>query len=164
MRNDNAKSIALGGVFAALAVVVMCLGGIVPIATYACPVLCMLIGGVLLRICGARIAWVWYGAVAVLSLLLCADKEAAIVFAVLGYYPILKLRWNAVRFAIVWKLLYFNATVIVLYTGLLYLIGMSYLLSEFYEFGFVGLFSVLLLGNLTFWLLDKLLDRINSRC
>lgn len=163
MRNDNAKSIALGGVFAALAVVIMCLGGIVPIATYACPALCMLVGGVLLRICGARVTWAWYGAVAVLSLLLCADKEPAIVFAILGYYPILKLRWNTVRFAIIWKLLYFNATVIVLYTGLLYLMGMSHLLSEFYEFGLVGLVAMILLGNLTFWLIDKLLDRINSR-
>ena len=41
-----------------------------------------------LKTCGVRIAWAWYGAVAILSLLLAPDKEAAAVFAFLGYYPI----------------------------------------------------------------------------
>ena len=35
-------------------------------------------------------AWAWYGAVSILSLLLGPDKEAAAIFLALGYYPILK--------------------------------------------------------------------------
>lgn len=163
MKIENIRSIALGGVFSALAVVIMCLGGIVPMATYVCPVLCMMVGGVLVRICGTKITWSWYGAVALLSILLCADKEAAIVFLILGYYPIIKIKLNNARFAILWKLLYFNTTVIIFYTGLLHLIGMADILVEFTEFGIIGLVIMLVLGNLTFWLLDKLLDRIGGR-
>ena len=75
---------------AAAAVVLMSIGTIIPIATYAAPVLCMMVGQMVLKLCGSRIAWAWYGAVTVLSLLLAPDKEAAAVFAVLGYYPVVK--------------------------------------------------------------------------
>ena len=40
MGRNGAKSVALGGVMAALAVVIMCMGGIIPLATYVCPMLC----------------------------------------------------------------------------------------------------------------------------
>lgn len=153
----------MGGVLAALAIVIMCLGSIVPIATYACPALCMLVGGILLRVCGPKITWAWYGVVAILSLLLCADMESAITFVIFGYYPILRPRLNRFRLSILWKLLYFNIIVLVLYTVLLRLMGMAHLLEEFKEAGFVGLTVMLLLGNLTFWLLDKLLGRFCDR-
>lgn len=163
MRNSDVKKVALGGVLAALAVVIMCMGGFVPIATYVCPVLCILIGGVMLRICGRRAAWAWYGSVAALSLLLTADKEATIVFVIFGYYPIIKTRLDTFRFKTVWKLLYFNAVIATVYSGLLYLMGMAHLLADFLEFGITGLVVMLILGNLTFWLLDRLLGRINNR-
>ena len=74
---------------AALAVVIMCMGGIIPMATYVCPMLCSLLLAVVLRLTGRRIAWAWYAAVSLLSLLLGPDKEAAAVFVFLGYYPII---------------------------------------------------------------------------
>ena len=40
MRNTNAKAMALGGVLGALALVIMCMGGLIPFATYVCPMLC----------------------------------------------------------------------------------------------------------------------------
>ena len=80
----------MGGVFAALAVVIMNLGGLIPMATYVCPTLCMVILSFVHMACGRRIAWSWYAAVSILSLLMSPDKEAAAVFAFLGYYPILK--------------------------------------------------------------------------
>ena len=61
---------ALGGVMAALAVVIMSMGTLIPIATYSCPVLCALLLQLVLKTCGSRIAWAWYGAVTILSLLL----------------------------------------------------------------------------------------------
>ena len=81
----NSKQMALGGIFAALAVVIMNLGGLIPIATYVCPALCMVLLSLVHRACGGRVAWAWYGAVAILSLLLSPDKEASAVFAFLGY-------------------------------------------------------------------------------
>ena len=71
----------MGGVFAALAVVIMNLGGLIPMATYVCPTLCMVILSFVHMACGRRIAWSWYAAVSILSLLMSPDKEAAAVFA-----------------------------------------------------------------------------------
>ena len=89
-RNSPAGNVALGGILAALAVVIMAMGPLLPVATYVCPMLCALLLQVVLKTCGSRIAWAWYGAVALLSLLLAPDKEAAVVFTFLGYYPIVK--------------------------------------------------------------------------
>ena len=74
MKRNAARTIALGGVMAALAVTVMSMGGLIPVATYVSPVLCMLMLNLVIRLCGVRIAWAGYGAVALLSLLLSADK------------------------------------------------------------------------------------------
>ena len=43
MRNGSAKKIALSGMLAALAMVIMCMGGLIPVATYVCPMLCCVI-------------------------------------------------------------------------------------------------------------------------
>ena len=89
MRNSSRK-IAFGGMMAALATVIMSLGGLIPVATFVCPMFCMLILAFVTGMCGRRIGWAWYGAVSVLSLLLGPDKEAAAVFVFLGFYPIVK--------------------------------------------------------------------------
>ena len=43
MRRIAAKQVAFGGMMAALALVIMGLGGLIPVATYVCPMLCMLL-------------------------------------------------------------------------------------------------------------------------
>lgn len=159
MRNDSAKKIALSGMLAALAMVIMSLGGMIPVATYVCPVLCMVLGCFVLRICGKRYAWTWYGAVSLLSLLLSPDKEAAAVYVFLGYYPIIKTVFDNSKLSIVWKLLYFNSAVFVLYGMLIYLFGLDQLYAEFTAAGIAGLCLLLLLGNVTFFLLDRVLRK-----
>lgn len=149
--------VALGGVLAALAIVVMTLGGMIPFATYVCPVLCSLLLFLVLRFCGERIGWAWYFAVMILSLLLGPDKEAAAVFAALGYYPILKPKVDRSRFRFLWKVLLFNAVTLLLYVSLIYLFGMQYIATEFQELGHIGLIIMAVLGNVTFFMLDKAL-------
>lgn len=88
---SKSGKIALGGLLTALGVVLMFLTGLIPIGTYALPA----IAGVLLIVAvieiGANWAWMIYAAVAVLSLLFAADKEAALLFVLFfGYYPVLK--------------------------------------------------------------------------
>ena len=90
MRRGEARVIAFGGMMAALAMTIMCVGGLIPIATFTCPVMSMLILAYVTKICGKRIGWAWYGAVAILGLMLAPDKEAAAVFAFIGFYPIVK--------------------------------------------------------------------------
>ena len=158
-RRTPASRIALGGVLAALAVVIMSLGGLIPVMTYVSPMLCALLLKIVLELCGVRIAWAWYGAVALLSALLSADKEAAAVFIFLGYYPIVKPKLDGLRFPWLWKLVLFNVSVGVMYFLLLQLFGMAQLRAEFEEFSTVMLTVMLLMGNVTFFLLDRLLRR-----
>lgn len=156
----TSKDVALGGMMAALAIVIMCLGGLIPVATFVCPMLCMLLLVVVLRTCGRRIAWAWYGAVSILSVLLSPDKEAAAVFLFLGYYPIIKPDMDRMRLKWLWKLLLFNGAVLLMYWLLMGIFGMSQISAEFEELGTVLTIIMLLLGNLIFFLLDRLLDRL----
>lgn len=156
-RNTPASAIALGGVMAALAVVIMSFGGLIPVATYVSPMLCALLLQLVLKTCQERIAWAWYGAVALLSCLLSPDKEAAAVFVFLGYYPIVKPKLDNRKGKWLWKGLLFNISVGVMYFLLLKVLGMDELSAEFADMGFWMLAVLLILGNVTFFLLDRLL-------
>ena len=144
---------------AALAVVFMALGGMIPIATFVCPMMCMLLLRFVLSACGKRIAWAWYGAVALLGVLLGPDKEAAILFVALGYYPILKPRLDRMKGGLVLKILLFNGVVLALYGMVLHLLGMTEILAEYAEMGMIMTAVTLVLGNVTFFLMDDLLGR-----
>lgn len=156
-RKTPASRMALGGMLAALAVVIMSLGGLIPVATYVSPMLCAVLLQMVLLSCGARVAWAWYGAVALLAALLSPDKEAAAVFVFLGYYPIVKPKLDRTRPAWLWKGVLFNCSIGVMYFLLLRLLGMAELGEEFAEFGIVMLLVLLAMGNVTFFLLDRLL-------
>lgn len=155
----SAKNVAFGGIMAALALVVMCMGSLIPVATYVCPVLCMLILQVVLKSCGSRIGWAWYGAVAILSLLMAPDKEAAAVFTFLGYYPILKPWLDKRKGKWLLKALLFNIVILAMYWLLINLFGMAQLASEFTELGIIMTVVMLVMGNVTFFLVDQILGR-----
>lgn len=159
----KAYPVALGGVLAALAIVIMTLGGLIPIATYVCPMLCSLMLLAVKLSCGDRIGWAWYGAVSILSLLLSPDKEAAAVFVVLGYYPIIQPKMEKLPLQFVWKLLLFNIASAMLYAALLFVFGMEQLVAEFQELGIVGLVITLILGNICFFLLDRVLHKLQYK-
>ena len=154
---------ALGGMLAALAVVMMSLGTVIPVATYVCPMLCALLLQGVLKTCGSRVAWAGYGAVALLSVLLAPDKEAAGVFVFLGYYPIVKPALDRKKGKWLWKGLLFNGSVCLLYFLLLRLLGLKQLTQEWSDMS-VGMLAVLLvLGNVTFFLMDRLLGMGRKR-
>ena len=163
MRNSIAKRIALGGVLAALAVVIMCLGGMIPLATFICPMLCAIIQYVVLRCCGQRVAWAWFGAVALLSLLLGPDKEAALVFCLIGCYPNLKPLFEKSKLRLLYKVLFFNAAVALLYGLVIKLLGLDVIIAEYEELGTIGMIIMLLLGNVCFFLLDRLLTILSRK-
>lgn len=148
---------ALGGVLAALAVVSMSLGGLIPIMTYVTPLLGALVLEAVRLICGERFAWAWFGAVGLLGFFLSPDREAAALFLFVGYYPILRPRLEKKKLPWLWKGLFFNVSIAVMYWLLLKLMGMDALEQEFRAMGTVMLMVTLALGNLVFFLLDKLL-------
>jgi len=158
----SSKQMAMGGVFAALAVVIMNLGGLIPVATYTNPVLCMLLLKFVLITCGKRIAWAWYAAVAILGMLMSPDKEAAAVFLFLGYYPILKPKLESMKGKWIWKLLLFNVSMVALYSILIRLMGVEAVMGE-EELGKILLLALLLMGNVTFIALDRLLTILEIR-
>ena len=157
-RRNSAAPVALGGVLAALAVVVMCMGTMIPVATFVCPMVCICLLAVVLRSCDEKIAWAWYGAVAVLSLLLAPDKEAAAVFAFLGYYPIVKPKMEKLPISWLWKCLLFNVSVLVMYCILLYVFGMNEIAEDYAELGLVMTIAMLVMGNVTFFMMDYILS------
>lgn len=159
MRRFSAKPVALGGVLAALALVLMCFVGLIPVATYICPMLCILICAVVLQYCGRRIAWAWYGAVAILALLLGPDLEAKILFLALGYYPLILPVFQKLRPQRLWKHLYFNAVILLVYSALFYVMGIDELLAEFQEVGAIGLGLLLIGANALFCILDMVLTQ-----
>jgi hypothetical protein len=166
MRHNSAKNVALGGVMAALAVVVMCMGTLIPVATFICPMVCMILLTVVKKQAENRTAWAWYGAVSILSVLLAPDKEAAAVFVFLGYYPIIKPWMDKRKLSFLWKLVLFNAAILVMYILLIHLFGLTSISEDFQELGTVMTVVTLILGNITLFLFDfnlTLLDKKSRR-
>ena len=144
---------------AAAAVVIMCLGTLIPVATFVCPMLCILLAKVVLDRCGDKVTVAWYVAVSLLCLLLAPDKEAAAVFTALGYYPVLKPKMERLPLRWLWKLLLFNAVTLVLYWLLMHIFGMAQILAEFREMGIIMTIVTLILGNICFFLMDVVLSK-----
>lgn len=87
----TSMKVSLGGVVAALSLVLMFLTSIIPFGTYAFPCFAGIILILLVFNLGYRWAATVYFVTAVLSFLLLTDKEAALYYtAFLGFYPILK--------------------------------------------------------------------------
>ena len=157
------KRLALCGVLAGLCTALMCLGGILPGATYCAPLLASLVLIPAREECGAKPAWLLFAASALLSLILSADKEAAVLFLALGYYPLVKAALDAVRprlLSRLCKLAFFNAAVMAAYALLLFVLLSDALRAELGAMGTALLLALLLGGNVVFLLYDKLLSRL----
>ena len=122
---SKAYCVALGGMMTAAALVVMNLGSLIPLNTYICPVLCILITPLVLNACGSRIGWCYYGAVALLSLMLAPDREAALVYGLLGYYPMVKPWLDRRPASILWKLALFTGVGGLVYWLTVFVLGIS---------------------------------------
>lgn len=162
-KKTPAGQMALGGVLGALAVVIMSLGTLIPVMTYVCPMACALLLEVVRLTCGQRVAWAWYGAVAILGLLLSPDKEAAALYAFIGYYPIVKPKLDGKKLSWLFKGVLFNGSIVLMYFFLLRILGMEAPAEEFRELGGIMLAVLLLLGNVTFFLLDRLLSKLAQK-
>jgi hypothetical protein len=157
--HTTVRSTAMGGVTAALAVVIMCLGGLIPLATFVCPMLCILLLQFIFKTFGGRIGWAWYGTVALLSMLMGPDKEGSALFLFLGFYPLVKPKLERLPLPWLWKGILFNVAILLMYWLLIHLFGMAALAQEFREMGMILLILTLAMGNITFFLLDKILTR-----
>lgn len=163
MSHKNSTQVALGGLSAALCLVIMLGTVLIPFATYAAPALA---GIALIPIAlelGLPVAGITYVAVALLSLLMVPDREAALMFiAFFGYYPVLKFKLDRLKFKllrILLKLAVFNASILAGYFVVIYIFGLYYLMDEL-----TGGFGWLLLGvgNLCFPIYELALRNITA--
>ena len=159
-KRGAAARMALCGVLAALAVALMFLGGTVPFASIACPVLASLVLIPVYCECGWKWGLLWYAAVAALAALLAPEKEAAVLFVFFGYYPMLRkligrLRVRAAAWAV--KL---NAAVFAAYGLMLYVFHLTAVMEDFAGMGKAMLAVLLVLANVTFVIYDVLIARL----
>lgn len=158
-RQQSAK-IAFCGLMTALSVVLMLSGGLIPVATYCTP---MMAGALLLPILiefGKKGAWTSYAAVALITLLMGVDKEAAFFYLFLGYYPIVK--WDIDRIArkplrLAVKLLVINGAIALMYAVLGLVLNMDALVEEFTQMGAVLLAAFVVMLNACMLLYDRLM-------
>ncbi|MBQ6959740.1 MAG: hypothetical protein IJP78_02045 [Clostridia bacterium] len=156
-------TVAFCGMAAALSAVIMLIGGVIPAATYAVPMLC---GALLLPILielGKTAAWATFFSVAFLALILGFDKEAAFFYLFIGYYPIVKWPLDKIRpkwKRILCKGLLFTCAIGLMY-GLLYLLfPMEAMIQEFRDMGvFLSVGFVIAYVGCMF-LYDRLLVRL----
>lgn len=164
MRKET-HELALAGMLAALATALLCLGGIVPLATYAAPVLASAALLPAREECRSSYAWGCWAVSAALGLLLSGDKEAALLYAFLGWYPLLKpkldaLRPRALRAAA--KLLICVAAVGSMYALALFVLKLDALAREFAATSAALLWVTVLLGIAVFFVYDIALERFQT--
>ena len=156
----TSKRIALTGMLCALAVVIMMMGGLIPLATFCCPAFAALVLVPIFVECGEKFSWAAYISIALLGLMLCPDKEAALLFVFIGYYPILRWRLDQLRsrlLRVVAKLGVFNLAVLAMYALSILVLQMDQILREYQEMGLALTVACLLVGNVTLLLYDRLI-------
>ena len=156
----KSKRMALCGVLCALGVVLMMLGGLFPLATFCSPALASIVLIPILAETDRRMAFGAYVVIAVLSVLLSPDKESALLFAFLGYYPILKPsidRVSARGLRVLIKLALFDVACGAMLVCVVYLFGMAQVLAEYQEMGRAMLIAFVIIANITMLLFDRLI-------
>ncbi len=160
------SQVALGGMIAALCVLLMMLTGILPFLTYAVPAMAGFLMVVMVIECGTKWAVVVYIAVSILSVLVAPDKTAALLFVFfLGFYPILKgtlekLPSRILEWAL--KMILFNVCVVAAYLLMIYVLKMPEVMTEMGDLGRYTGIVTLALGNVVFVIFDLALTRIIS--
>ena len=159
----QSRKMALCGMMTALSAAVLSTGSLIPFATFAIPMLAMLCLLPILHDWGAKYALMVYAAAAVLALMLCADKELALFYAFLGWYPAVRPRMaplpRPVR--ILLKCAMFTLAMAVMYLLIIFLFQMEAVAEEFAGYSTLMLALLVVLGNTSFLLLDVLLLRMS---
>ncbi len=158
----NTSKTAIGGMMAALTIVIMSLTGILPYCTYALPAVASFITTVAVIELGSKWAWMMYSAVSFICLFLVLSKEAAMIYVFFfGYYPIIKQRLeNRISRFGEWfiKYLLFNLAIIAVNVIIIYVFGIP--LDETGKLGKYTLYILLGMANVVFLIYDIALTKL----
>jgi hypothetical protein len=156
--------VALGGVLAAVALLIMFTTGLAPFLTYVAP----MFAGMLAIMMMVEVSYGWatltYAAVAILCILVTPDREAAFLYIFFfGYYPIVKgliekikngvLRW-------ILKFVVFNVSTVTCYFLIINLFGMKDVFDSLNSMGKYGLLIFWAAANFTFLIYDNFLNSV----
>ncbi len=153
---------AIGGIVAALSLVLMISVAVIPFMTYALPA----VAGALMVFVVTEINKKWavgvYACVAILGIFLVPDKEVAVMYlAFFGYYPILKAVIEAkLSAAVGWvlKILSFLVTIVIAYFLMIKLMGLT--IDEMDTFGVMAIPLLLGMGTFAFIFYDIALSKL----
>lgn len=154
------RQIAVSGMMVALAVAILMMGGVIPAATFVGPALAGLMLIPVFAEGGQKLALGAWLAISALSPILCADKEAALLFAFLGWYPAMKWKldmkmpgWKGVPV----KLVIWNACAGAMAAMIFFVLRMDQVMAEYREMGRAMLIGFIALANVTLLVYDRLL-------
>jgi len=156
----HTRQIAVSGMMVALAVAILMMGGVIPAATFVGPALAGLMLIPVYAEGGQKLALGAWAAISALGLMLCADKEAALLFAFLGWYPAMKWKldmklpgWKGVPV----KLLIWNGCAGAMAAMIFFVLRMDQVMAEYREMGLAMLIGFIALANVTLLVYDRLL-------
>ena len=161
--NNTAGMVALCGVLAALAMVIMLIGGLIPIGTYVCPMLASIVLIPVLYEYGTIPALCLYAVISFLSLLMAPDKEAAFIMTFLGWYPAIREHLDRIKplfLSIFVKLICFSIPTFTAYYLMIAVFGIGSITEEFNTFSNIFLIILIITGAITFILYDLMLRRV----
>ncbi len=162
---EKTRKLALCGMLCALAAVFLLLGSVIPAALYCCPILAMAALLPVREEFGTKLALTAYAAVAILGLLLAADRELAGVWLFWGWYPAVqptldRIRPRALQYGA--KLGLCTASMAALYALLIFLFQMEALVQEFRTTSAVLMAATVVLMELVFLLTGAMLHRLSA--
>ncbi len=151
--------IAVAGVFSAMYIVLMFVGGLLSALNYAVPLLLGVVTYCLQQTFGKKTAFTIYAAVSVLSMFLVTSKECALMFVLnFGYYPLIKNALDKIRPKVLqWllKLLIFNISVAAVELICIYVFHIPFFDGEKFSWAFLIVYTALM--NLVFVMYDLFL-------
>ena len=94
----NTQKTAIGGLTTAFVCVIMMFANLIPIGQYAIPALAGMVIFMMSFVSGVRWGIYSFAASAVISFIICADKETAMCFVMFFvYYPLLKIALERIK-------------------------------------------------------------------
>lgn len=163
---NKALSVTFCGVMAAVGVVLMLVGAMFGVLTYAAPLMASVCLIPVYTEFGKGRAWLCYLATAIIAVLLSPDKELAFFYVFIGYYPLVRqgfLRIGNRVLRVLVKLMFFAAVIAALYAFLYFVMQLEAIMKDLKESGavmnalfFAGMTVVLLIYDKAVELSERL--------
>ena len=163
--HSASRTAAFCGMAAALSVVLVFLGSLIQIGIYAAP----LLAGTLLLVIrlefDSRAAWSVWAVTSLLLLLISPDREAALYYCFVGWWPIVKwsvdlhIHIKSLRFLV--KLAVFSGAIALMYLLLTRVLHVAAIDAEFHSMGLWGIALFYGLSILCLMVWDRLLTTLS---